>query len=103
MCITDDQAKNATFKFEVELSAAYNQEQVYYYELDANRKVDGYEVKSIEIVYTDDGVSQSVPVANAGKSPTFVVTCWCGPGVCAEGRYSFKESVGWERSDHAED
>ena len=28
--ITDDQAKNATFKFEVELSAAYNQEQVYY-------------------------------------------------------------------------
>ena len=45
VCITDDQAKNATFKFEVELSAAYNQEQVYYYELDANRKVDGYEVK----------------------------------------------------------
>ena len=48
--ITDDQAKNATFEFEVELSAAYNQEQVYYYELDANRKVEGYEVKSIEIV-----------------------------------------------------
>ena len=60
VCITDDQAKNATFKFEVELSAAYNQEQTYYYELDANRKVDGYEVKSIEIVYTDDGESQSV-------------------------------------------
>ena len=39
----------------MELSAAYNQEQVYYYELDANRKVDGYEVKSIEIVYVDDG------------------------------------------------
>ena len=51
VCITDDQAKNATFKFEVELSAAYNQEQVYYYELDANRKVDGYEVRAIDIVY----------------------------------------------------
>ena len=34
---SDDQAKNATFKFEVE---QYNQEQVYYYESDANRKVD---------------------------------------------------------------
>ena len=78
VCITDDQAKNATFKFEVELSAAYNQEQVYYYELDANRKVDGYEVKSIEIVYTDDGESQSVPVANAGKSGTFVVPAGVG-------------------------
>ena len=77
-CITDDQAKNATFKFEVELSAAYNQEQVYYYELNANRKVDGYEVKSIEIVYTDDGESQSVPVANAGKSGTFVVPAGVG-------------------------
>ena len=43
----------------MELSAAYNQEQVYYYELDANRNVD-YQVKSIEIVYTDDGESQSV-------------------------------------------
>ena len=31
VCITDDQARNATFKFEVELSAAYNQEQTYYY------------------------------------------------------------------------
>ena len=30
-------------------------------------------MKSIEIVYTDDGESQSVPVANAGKSGTFVV------------------------------
>ena len=60
----------------MELSA-YNQEQVYY-ELDANRKVDGYEVKSIEIVYTDDGESQSVPVANAGKSGTFVVPAGVG-------------------------
>ena len=40
--------------------------------MDANRNVDG-EVKSIEIVYTDDGESQSVPVANAGKSGTLVV------------------------------
>ena len=78
VCITDDQAKNATFKFEVELSAAYNQEQTYYYELDANRKVEGYEVKSIEIVYTDDGESQSVPVDGAGKSGTFVVPAGVG-------------------------
>ena len=29
--------KMRRFTFKVELSAAYNQEQVYYYELDANR------------------------------------------------------------------
>ena len=78
VCITDDQAKNATFKFEVELSAAYNQEQVYYYELDANRKVDGYEVKSIEIVYTDDGESQSVLLPMLVSRATFVVPAGVG-------------------------
>ena len=76
VCIPDTQVRNATFEFEVELSAAYNQEQVYYYELDANRKVDGYEV--IEIVYTDDGESQSVQVDDAGKSGTFVVPAGVG-------------------------
>ena len=46
--------------------------------MDANRKVEDYEVKSIEIVYTDDGESQSVQVDGAGKSGTFVVPAGVG-------------------------
>merc|ERR1712185_790480 len=48
-CIDDGNAKVAEFTFEVELSAAYNQEsQSYYYEFDSNRALgDGYTIDQV--------------------------------------------------------
>ncbi|QNI83186.1 metallopeptidase [Synechococcus sp. RS9907] len=48
-CIDDNEANKAVFAYQVRLSAAYNQEQEYYYEFKGNKNLDDYEVTGIYV------------------------------------------------------